>query len=167
MVTAIREAMETTTMKHARRWVLILILAIWLPTTLALAGDANLFLGKREISDDLLDEAGIGGQTQYGAQVTLGSDWPVGFAVDLFFSSDDSSIALPAGYPLEYSTDVSTVELDLGVRKIWREKLRPYVGGGLAWVRLEAKQTVYREFVPGEGQYDTLRDCGWPSGSSD
>ena len=82
--------METTTMKQARRWVLILILAVYLPTTLALSGNANLFLGKREISDDLVDEAGV--------------------------------------------------------------------GGGLAWVRLAAKQAVYRAFVPGEGQYDRLVD---------
>jgi hypothetical protein len=69
-------------------------------------------------------------------------DWPVALAVDLLSSSEDSSRSVVTSYALEYQTDVETTELGVGVRKFWGTKLRPYVGGGLAYVRLDGKQTM-------------------------
>lgn len=104
-------------------------------------GEVSLLLGRKSLSDDALDDAGADGQSEIGVLVTLDFDWPVALAIDLLRSSDDARRTFNTPNPLRLDTDVSTLELDVGVRKSWeKSKLRPYVGGGLAFVRLDAEQ---------------------------
>lgn len=107
-----------------------------------LAGDANLFLGQRFQSDDSLEAAGLDTPAQLGVAVSFDFDWPVSVALDLMTSSDDNSETLAGPiFSTIIDTEVKTLELDVGVRKYWGEKARPYVGGGVAWVQLDARQT--------------------------
>jgi opacity protein-like surface antigen len=123
------------------------LLVGWIAAAPAMAGgDANLFLGGRSTSDDTIDAAGLDTVPQYGAWVTLDFEWPVALALDLMWASDDASVTLSGAFPTTFDTEVDTLELDIGVRKVWGEKLRPYVGGGVAWVDLGAKQTETTSF---------------------
>jgi len=140
------------------------LVGVWIAATPALAGgDANLFLGGRSTSDDVVDAAGLDTQPQYGVWVTLDFEWPVSLALDLMVSSDDNRETLSGTFPTTFDTDVDTLEFDFGVRKVWGEKLRPYAGGGLAWVDFAAKQTETGSLGPGMEFTDLIID---DSGSS-
>ena len=130
-------------MKRIEQLVLILVLALGVAVGPALAGggDANLLFGQKSLSDDAFDDAGVDSQSQFGVSLTLDFQWPVNLAIDYLSSSDDATVTVPAAFPLQLHTDVETTELELGVRKYWGDKLRPYVGGGLTLVRLDARQT--------------------------
>jgi opacity protein-like surface antigen len=142
----------------SKRLALILILAPCLSTGLVFAGgDANFFYGQKSISDDVIESAGVDGQTQYGVAVSLEFNWPVALAIDLMSSSDSQTQEVPANNPLFFSTDVDTTEFDVGVRKYWMEKIRPYVGGGLAWVQLDGQQVESGE-LGGAPFVDTIVD---------
>lgn len=147
-----------------KRAVTTVLLGTCLAVTPALAaGDANLFLGGRSTSDDTVDAAGLDTVPQYGAWVTLDFEWPVSLALDLMWASDDASVTLSGASPMTFDTEVDTLELDFGVRKAWGEKLRPYVGGGVAWVDFGAKQTETGSLGPGMEFTDLIID---DSGSS-
>ena len=139
-------------MKRIGQLVLILVLALGAGTGPALArgGDVNVLFGQKSLSDSTLDAAGVDGQFQFGVSLTLDFEWPVTLAIDLLSSSDSTTQALPAALPLQLDTDVSTRELDLGLRKFWgQNKIRPFVGGGLALVQLDAKQIESGMLGPG------------------
>ena len=118
----------------------------------------NLLFGQAELNDGLLEETGVEGQTAFGVALSLDFDWPVALAVDVLSTSDENTIDISTNYTLQYTTDVSRLEADLGVRKYWREKLRPYIGGGLAWIQLDAKQTAFRDFGGGNEFTDVVVD---------
>jgi len=101
-------------------------------------GSANLLLGQKWLADDRLDAAGVDTQFVYGVAVTLDFDWPVDLAFDLTQSSADDTLDLGSGFALD--TDVDTLEFDAGVRKLWGDRLQPFVGGGVSWIRLSAEQ---------------------------
>jgi opacity protein-like surface antigen len=101
------------------------------------SGDANLISGQKSLGEAQLEGFGVDGQSQMGIAISVDFDLPVMLAVDLLVSSDDHTIVVPAENRLEYWSDVQTTELDLGVRKVWGSKLKPYVGGGLALVELD------------------------------
>jgi opacity protein-like surface antigen len=145
-------------MTKTARWLLILALAPCVLAAPALAGDVNLLLGQAQSNEALLEDAGVEGQAAFGVALSLDFDWPVALAVDVLSTSDKNTISIPTNYTLQYTTDVSRLEADLGVRKYWREKLRPYIGGGVAWIRLEAKQTAYRDFGGGNEFTDVVVD---------
>lgn len=105
------------------------------------AGEASVFFGQRAQSDDIVDAAGIDEVTQLGVMVTLDFEWPVSLALDLLASSDDNAETVSGAFPTVFDSEIETLELDVGVRKFWGQKARPYVGGGLAWVDLDGKQT--------------------------
>jgi len=114
------------------------------PALAEMQGDAHLWLGKKWMSSDWepLDKP-----KQYGVGANFGGvDWPVMIAVDVLFSSDDHSYTYDYGYGyfFSYNLDVDGTELDLGVRKFWtyRDKFRPYVGGGLAYIKQDATVSV-------------------------
>ena len=81
-------------------------------------------------------------------------------AVDVLVASDDARTIVPAPFPLRFRTEVDTLEIGLGVRKFWGEDtFRPYVGGGVAWVRLKALQVQSGDFgVPGSEFSDVVID---------
>ncbi len=118
-------------------------------------GDANILFGQKVIDDNVLDFAGVDGQSQFGVAVTLDFDWPVDLAFDLLSSSDSAARTVMAGTPINYNTSVDTMEFDVGVRKLWGDRLQPYAGAGLAWLTLDATQRMSGTLVGG-GTFDTL-----------
>lgn len=129
------------------------ILSLLFISTFALAGPAaaagwtgniNAFLGGKGLDDDdwLADShAEVGVLLDFG-----GADWPVLIAVDMLSSRGDYDgyVYSPSLGIHYYEEDVETRELNLGVRKYWDVggSMHPYVGGGLAFVRLEAEGRV-------------------------
>ena len=74
------------------------------------------------------------------ARAIFDFDWPVVLALDLMSSSDDSRLTDAEGViQSTLTTDVDILEFDVGVRKRWGKKARPYIGGGLAIARVEGK----------------------------
>jgi opacity protein-like surface antigen len=148
-------------MTRAVRQVSTFLLFLCLSALPALAaGDANLFLGRLDSSEDLFDAAGVDGQSEWGVTVSLDFDWPVMLAVDLLSSSDDSTRTVVTAYELQYRTDVDRTELDVGVRKLFlaERRLEPYVGGGLAWMRLDVRQVAMGSLGPMTEFTDTILD---------
>jgi opacity protein-like surface antigen len=138
-------------MNRVARWILILALAACLPLgTAARADDLNVLYGQKSLSEDEFDVAGVDGQSQYGLVMNFDFDWPVVLAVDILSSSDDNTQSIVTGiedYDLSFATEVETMELDVGVRKFWDWKIEPYVGGGIAYIQLDAKQTESGSFL--------------------
>lgn len=142
------------------RWlILFLALTVCLSTSATMAGgDANLFIGWKSIDDDAFESTGVDDQPEFGVAVSLDFEWPVVLAIDLLSSSDDSTRTIPATFPVQQTTDVDTLELDIGVRKFWKKgRARPYIGGGLAFIQLDAKQTTLTTIL-GNTVADTLID---------
>ena len=110
-----------------------LFLALALITTPVLAGgNVNMALGQRALNESDYDP--VDQQPFVGATVDFDVDWPINLAGGLYFSSKDDSIS---------GTDVnaSLVEATFGVMKTWEPagRIRPFVGGGLGIVRVEAE----------------------------
>ena len=133
-------------MKIRGRWlILFLALTVCLSTSVTMAGgDANFFVGQKSVDEDAFESIGVDDQPEFGVAVSLDFDWPVALAIDVLSSSDDKSRTIPTETgQLQQTTDVDTLELDVGVRKFWEKgKARPYVGGGLAFIQLDVKQTT-------------------------
>jgi len=130
--------------------ILVLVLGMGVGPALAAGGDVNFLFGQKSLSENAFDDAGVDGQSQFGISVTLDFQWPVKLAIDYLSSSDDATKTVAAAFPLQLDTDVETTELDVGVRKFWRDdKIQPFVGGGLAFVQLEARQTESGTLGPG------------------
>lgn len=105
------------------------------------AGTVNFIIGQKMLDEH--DWAPFDKQTEFGALMSFGSEeWPVQIAVDVIASSDDMSVWDPE---IGFSFDLtgSTLEVDLGVRKIWeRNRMRPFLGGGLALIEGEIEASV-------------------------
>jgi hypothetical protein len=106
---------------------LLLIAAGATPSFAGMDYQINFFLGQKMLDDD--DWEPFEDQTEFGVTATFGGeDWPVLIALDVLASTDDENL-------YSYEVDGSTSEFDVGIRKIWeKNKLRPFVGGGLAFV---------------------------------
>jgi hypothetical protein len=129
------------------------------PAMAEMTGNINAFIGAKGLNSDdwYADSHG-----EVGALFDIGgSNWPVLFAVDVLASHGDWD-----GYIYRHKTatidyyeeDVKTSELNLGVRKYWHAtgNMYPYVGGGLAYIRLRAEGrlnsgTTTRESGDGSG----------------
>jgi hypothetical protein len=136
-----------------------LVLCAALTAPALASGDANLLIGEKSLSDELFDGAGVDGQSMMGVAVSLDLNWPVMLAIDLLTTSKDATVAIEAENLLEFWTDVQTTELDVGVRKFWGDKLKPYIGGGLAYIELDSIQIEHGDFgVPGSEYFDTIID---------
>ena len=93
------------------------------------AGDVVFFFGGKSL-ESAWGEVGLDQQFAFGVEMSWGNtDWPVWIATDLFVSGviDDSE------------TDADwkglTTEVDIGVRKFFEfDRIRPYVGGGIAFI---------------------------------
>jgi hypothetical protein len=133
---------------------------LWCGTAVAGSGDANFIYGERVADENLFEENGVDRQSQFGIAVSLDFG-PVAFAIDLLSSSEDAKQNLPSALPREVATEVETLELDVGVRKYWGTKNRVYVGGGLAYLQLDAKQTDSGTLTPGSDfSYTVVDDDG-------
>lgn len=133
-------------MRHGSRWRRGLI---WLVPLLlvapALAGDASLLIGRKDLDldldpgDDFLEP--LEEQEFYGVMLNFGGeDWPVSLAIDLILADDDVSDSYSYsyyGYTYSYSAkvEIDTQEIDVGVRKFFGEnRVQGYVGGGAAYI---------------------------------
>lgn len=125
----------------------------------ATTGNLNFFLGAKALNQDdwLADEHG-----EFGMLLDIGADnWPVRLAIDILGSSGefDGPVYSYQDNAIHYYEErVETSELDLGVRKYWHAggNMHPYLGGGLALVRLEASGRLdggsrYRDSGSGTG----------------
>lgn len=92
----------------------------------------DFFLGQKNIESDYWKP--IESQPEIGAVLSFGADdWPVHIALDVLLSAGRKSVSDPLLGTEEFSG--WSVELDFGVRKIWKAgKARPYIGGGLSSV---------------------------------
>lgn len=127
----------------------VLLCFVLAPAAFA-GGEISLFLGQKSLSEDDAESLEVDGQTQFGLISSWDFEWPVALAVDVLNSSDDASSENsytyaygggrgipPVTYTYEYEADISTTELNVGVRKFWGDKLRFYVGGGLAAILMD------------------------------
>ena len=101
-------------------------------------GNVNFFLGQKTLDED--DWTPLDKQAEFGVLVDFKQQsWPVSIAIDFLGSID---VETESGIDLEGST----TEFDVGVRKIWEvagSSLRPYIGGGLAFINAEFKATNF------------------------
>jgi len=128
-------------MKGGRRFVslttqvLLVAILFLLPSTATarVKGHANIFLGLKML--DKGDWEPLEDQPEAGVELTWGDSlWPILIATDILRSSDDGTVdAFPIG---KIDIEGSTIELDVGMRKIWeKENVRPFLGGGIAVAR--------------------------------
>ena len=125
---------------------------VWASPATAMESELSLILGVESLSEDRLDDAGVRGGTLYGLRTNHDFGWPVLIAVDLLFSGDDATKSFPGAFPLSVETDVDTRELQVGVRRYFRDPevtLRPYAGGGLSLAQMDVKQVESGSFGPG------------------
>ena len=142
-------------------------------------GEVSLFLGQKSLDENELDNIepfidasgnmDVGTPMEYGVAVSFGDvDWPVMIAVDLLLAEDDDSVR--ADYYYGFATEdveVETTELNVGVRKFFaaKEKVHPYVGGGVAYIQADASQIarLFSEGSPGlkQTQIDQAMNGIW------
>ena len=100
-------------------------------------GNVNFFLGQKTLDED--DWTPLDKQGEFGVLVDFKQqNWPVSIAIDFLVSADDGT---ESGVFVEGQTS----EFDVGVRKIWEvanSSIRPYIGGGLAFINAEIKGTT-------------------------
>jgi opacity protein-like surface antigen len=148
------------TKQHKGMAAVVLLMLVLCPAQALAGGDASLVFGRKSIGDSTIEQYGADSQTEMGVAVSMDFDWPVMLAVDLLASSGDKTIVVSDQPRLEFWTDVETTELDVGVRKYWgKKKLKPYIGGGLAYVQLESIQIESGDLgFPGSDYFDTIID---------
>ena len=100
------------------------------------SGNVNFLLGTKSLEKD--DWEPLDEQVAFGVLVDFKQPtWPISIAIDLLGSLDEETL-------LGIKTEASTTEFDVGIRKIWEvsgSSIRPFVGGGLAFVSAEIKTT--------------------------
>ena len=100
-------------------------------------GNVNGFVGSKSL--DSGDWKPVESQSEFGILIDFKKDsWPVSVAVDLLTSEDTGTFA-------GVKVKGETTEFDLGVRKIWDQsaKVRPHIGGGLAFVSAEGQVSIF------------------------
>jgi hypothetical protein len=107
--------------------VLVLVAASVTPSHAGMEYDVNFVLGNKSLDEN--DWEPFEDQPELAVCSAFGkADWPVRIALDLMGSRDDRHL-------LGTTISGSTTEFDVGVRKIWnRNRTRPFLGGGLAFV---------------------------------
>ena len=110
-------------------WLCMVALSLMTTPALAMTGNVHGFLGQKSL--DSGDWGSLDQQTEIGVLFDVReNNWPISIAADLLGSADE--VDTPRG-----KIRGSTLELDLGVRKVFDLSgisLHPYVGGGLALV---------------------------------
>lgn len=116
----------------------IILMSFFINTPVNASGNVNFFLGQKTLDKDNWEPAEK--QAEFGVLVDFKqSQWPVSIAIDLLASLDEVTIG-------GVNVEASTTEFDVGVRKIWEvagSSIRPYIGGGIAFVGAEIKETSF------------------------
>jgi len=125
-----------------KRMMVTVLVALMLgaaPAAMA-GGNVNAFVGFKWLDEE--EWAPLDQQDELGVEVTIDVG-KIGIAADLLRSNDEQ--------PLIDTLKIegTTTELDLGVRKIWGKKLRPFFGGGLAFIKAEIELS---------DQFDSAKD---------
>ncbi|MDD5712747.1 MAG: hypothetical protein PHY31_08325, partial [Smithellaceae bacterium] len=100
-------------------------------------GNLNLLLGTKGLDED--DWRPVDQQGEVGLECDFRhTSWPISIAVDLLgaVGRDDKVVSGNTVY-----VDSRTSEFSLGIKKIWDDhpSARPFVAGGLSFVRAEYK----------------------------
>ena len=102
------------------------------------SGYVNFFLGKKTVESE--DWSPVDDHSEFGVLVDFKEgSWPVSVALDTLVSYDETTMS---GIQFEGLTS----EFNAGVRKIWDisgSTVRPYIGGGLAFIRAEFQTTSF------------------------
>jgi len=102
------------------------------------SGNVNFFLGKKSVDSEYW--APVDDPVEFGVLVDFKpSGWPISVALDALGSYDQVT---EGGIKFEGTTS----EFNAGVRKIWQvsgSSVRPYIGGGLAFINAEFKGTGF------------------------
>jgi opacity protein-like surface antigen len=112
-------------------------------------GSLNVTFGLKTLDDDAEPAED---QTVFGARWSFGrNSWPIMFAIDVSTSTGDGSEISPYAYYVPYygyyygslNVDVATTTVSIGIRKEWgKSTTHPFVGGGVEWVKADAKANV-------------------------
>ena len=117
-------------------------------------GSASFLIGQKLLDDD--DWGPVDEQVELGAMFNFRQrSWPVNIAFDILYSWDDDDVGLT-------EVDGNTLELNIGVRKVWdRSKIQPFIGGGFAviWAELEGSGFGFR-FSDDDTGAGIWADCG-------
>jgi len=102
------------------------------------SGNVNFLLGTKTL--DTNDWAPFEEQAAFGVLVDFKQkNWPISIAIDILGSYDEEVL-------LGVKTEATTSEFDIGIRKIWEisgSSIRPFIGGGIAFVRGEIKTSNF------------------------
>jgi hypothetical protein len=115
----------------------LLLLVLAAPMSAAFAGgDANILLGIKPLDED--EWAPVEDHGAIGAEVAFGREaWPVWIAIDYFATAgvQENVPVTVFGFTSTQDIEASTVEFDLGIRKIWgKHRTRPFLGGGVGLI---------------------------------
>lgn len=129
---------------NVRVFLLLLPFSLFLPGHVGAnewTGNLNAFFGGKALDDNdwMADE-----QAQVGVRLDFRrQDWPISLAADVHYSEGDfaGNVFFPGVGVRYYREDVETSELNFGVRKYWitATNMRPFFGGGMAFVLVDAK----------------------------
>ena len=147
------------------------------------SGTTNFFLGSKKVR-------GLGsrvsGQGEIGVEMSFGRiDWPIKVAVDVMGAGNLRSLIDDYTYVYSYYDPytmtsynyyydyegvdalTTTFEVDLGVRKVWEfdhSNIRPYVGGGPAFISASTRLSDPDDFFFGGAVSDSDLGVGWWAG---
>ena len=105
-------------------------------------GNVNAFLGHKTLDKGDWEPAEEKGE--FGIEIDFRKkDWPVSIAIDLMGASGEGNFVDPIFGTID-KAESRTSEFNIGARKIWDElaPVRPFIGGGLSFMRAEAKVTI-------------------------
>ena len=103
-------------------------------------GNINVFLGAKALDED--DWAPVDEHSEIGIELDFRpKSWPVNIAVDYLFSKSDKESFIDPSSLIVFDMEAETSELNIGIRKIWEQytSVRPFIGGGLSFIRGEAE----------------------------
>lgn len=111
----------------------------------AWTGNVNGFLGAKILDED--DWAPLDEQFEGGILFDIrNTSWPISIAIDFLASYDEEDVSVAVLNFGTFNTNLegNTTEFNLGVRKIWDTPsvVRPFIGGGIAFINAEIKGTA-------------------------
>jgi len=126
-------------MKRRLRSLAVLVVIATVAGPVLAAGNANFLIGGRALDEDQwepVDQHGVFGVTvDFG-----GADWPVHIEAGFYASADEETV-FDDTLLLEADLTAAVAEFCFGVNKTFEpgEKIRPFIGGGLASVAADAE----------------------------
>jgi hypothetical protein len=120
-----------------RLFLFVLIVVLAVSPVMAGAGNANFFLGQRQIDTGEDDTDDIEDQPAFGVSVDFQTgSLPFSWFAGLYASAKEEDIDLGGG--IDASVTVELAEISFGLGKVWQlDKTRPFVHGGVSLTRLD------------------------------